>query len=476
MAQPYNYSLNVPSPMQAFGQAFNVGAAGQKAKEDRQARELALKRQEEGNTLVNEYFETPADQRTYDQALRIGMYNPQFAELAQKQFDALSEQQQQSAFTDATQIHSALLNVLAGETDFEILDQILDRRVQATKGNPGLNKMWSDARELARTDPDAAELMVASRIATLPGGKDYFATMKARGEEARAAQLQPGAIKKQTQELQRSSIDTNKILAEMGGDMSLLTTEDVVSLGPAAVDSLSRLSKLTKRQQAATAAKDDRAITKLDNEIRAQQDDFRRKAQEEVTKVAEEVTSINNLLTSVNEALSLGSVKPTVGWGGTAIQAATGGIQGREYFPSFRDDVLNFERQLETIDAQGFLAQVPKMAGTGTLTETEGKMLTRALGNLSLVQGSENLIKNLKQIQKIMIVASERSEKRFGSFLERQKEADLEPMNLPNLIFVEQANEWMERPRNTTDEVWSKFIEFQKVPASNDEYNPMDVR
>jgi hypothetical protein len=365
---------------------------------------------------------------------------------------------------------------LSGETDPEIVDQIFARRVEATRGDPGLNKMWVDAREIAKTDPEGAEAMVGTRIAQLPGGKEYFATMKARGEEARAAQLQPGAIKKQTQELQRGSIDTNKILAEMGGDMSLLTTEDVVSLGPAAVDSLSRLSKLTKRQQAATAAQDDRAITKLDNEIRAQQDDFRRKAQEEVTKVAEELTSINNLLTSVNEALSLGSVKPTVGLGGTAIQAATGGIQGREYFPSFRDDVLNFERQLETIDAQGFLAQVPKMAGTGTLTETEGKMLTRALGNLSLVQGSENLIKNLKQIQKIMIVASERSEKRFGSFLERQKEADLEPMNLPNLIFVEQANEWMERPRNTTDEVWSKFIEFQKVPASNDEYNPMDVR
>lgn len=476
MAQPYNYSLNVPSPMQAFGQAFNVGAAGQKAKEAREARELALQRQEEGNRLVMKYFETPVDQRSFDQILQISMYNKPFADMAQQSFDMLSEQQQQSAFTDATQIHSALLNVLAGETDFEILDQILDRRIQATKGNPGLNKMWSDAREMARTNTEGAELMVATRIAALPGGKEYFATMKARGEEARAAQLQPGAIKKQTQELQRGAIDTNKILAEMGGDMSLLTTEDVVSLGPAAVDSLSRLSKLTKRQQAATAAKDDRAITKLDNEIRAQQDDFRRKAQEEVTKVAEEVTSINNLLTSVDEALRLGSVKPTVGFGGTAIQAATGGIQGREYFPSFRDDVLNFERQLETIDAQGFLAQVPKMAGTGTLTETEGKMLTRALGNLSLVQGSENLINNLKQIQKIMIVASERSEKRFGSFLERQKEADLEPMNLPNLIFVEQANEWMERPQNTTDEVWSKFIEFQKVPASNDKYNPMDVR
>jgi hypothetical protein len=215
MAQPYNYSLNVPSPMQAFGQAFNVGAAGQKAKEAREARELALQRQEEGNRLVNEYFETPADQRTYDQALRIGMYNPQFAELAQKQFDALSEQQQQSAFTDATQIHSALLNVLAGKTDFEILDQILDRRVQATKGNPGLNKMWSDARELARTDPDAAELMVASRIATLPGGKEYFDTMKARGEEARAEEERPFKLRAATADSLLKEANLSVALLEM---------------------------------------------------------------------------------------------------------------------------------------------------------------------------------------------------------------------------------------------------------------------
>jgi len=215
MAQPYDYSLNIPSPLQAFGQAFNVGAAGQKAKEARQARELALQRQEEGNRLVNEYFETPADQRTYDQALQIGMYNPQFAELAQKQFDALSEQQQQSAFTDATQIHTALLNVLKGETDFEILDQILDRRVQATKGNPGLNKMWSDARELARTDPDAAELMVAARIATLPGGKDYFATMKTRGEEARAEEERPFKLRAATADALLKEANSSVALLEM---------------------------------------------------------------------------------------------------------------------------------------------------------------------------------------------------------------------------------------------------------------------
>lgn len=42
MAQPYDYSLNIPSPLQAFGQAFNVGAAGQKARYAREDRAAAI--------------------------------------------------------------------------------------------------------------------------------------------------------------------------------------------------------------------------------------------------------------------------------------------------------------------------------------------------------------------------------------------------------------------------------------------------
>ena len=72
-----------------------------------------------------------------------------------------------------------------------MVDEIIARRVDATKGNPALNKMWSDAREIARTDPEAAEAMVGARIATLPGGKEYFDAMKTRGEEARAVALDP---------------------------------------------------------------------------------------------------------------------------------------------------------------------------------------------------------------------------------------------------------------------------------------------
>jgi hypothetical protein len=197
MAQPYDYTLNIPSPLDAFSKAFNVGAAGQKAKYAREDREAAIARKEAETLDVNNFFNKPLAERTSDDYLRLGMINPELAEMAQKQWDSKSEAEQGVAFRDATQIHAALTNLLSGETAPEIVDQIFASRVEATRGDPVLNRMWVDARELAKTNPEGAEAIVGSRIAVLPGGKDYFATMKTRGEESRAAAMQAATLKGQ---------------------------------------------------------------------------------------------------------------------------------------------------------------------------------------------------------------------------------------------------------------------------------------
>ena len=393
MAQPYNYSLNVPSPMQAFGQAFNVGAAGQKAKEARQARELALERQEEGNRLVNEYLETPAGQRTYDQALRIGMYNPQFAELAQKQFDALSQQQQQSAFTDATQIHSALLNVLAGETDFEILDQILDTRVQATKGNPGLNKMWSDARELARTDPDAAELMVASRIATLPGGKDYFATMKTRGEEARAAALQPGKIKELADKVRFQEFEGFQNLAEAGVDIMAMVADDSEIRGP-----LQQIAKRQGQLNLAERAGNARAAEKLELEIAALKDAAQEKAQTKVNDVSNALAGSEDLIGFIDKIIKAGGDPKDTG---SALHETTGSYAGA--LPTLYQPNVNFEAMINTLKSKIYLDKVALMRGTGPLSDREGLKLETAMRSLELRQSPQRFYDNLLEIQKLAV-------------------------------------------------------------------------
>jgi len=417
MAQPYDYSLNIPSPLQAFGQAFNVGAAGQKAKEAREARELALQRQEEGNRLVNEYFETPADQRTYDQALRIGMYNPQFAELAQKQFDALSEQQQQSAFTDATQIHTALKNVLTGETDFEILDQILDRRVQATKNNPGLNKMWVDARELARTDPDAAEMMVAARIATLPGGKDYFATMKTRGEEARAAALQPGKIKELADKVRFQELEGFKGLAEAGVDIMAMVADDSEIRGP-----LQQIAKRQGQLNLAERAGDARAAEKLELEIANLKDTAQEKAQTKVNDVSNALAGSEDLIGFIDKILEVGGKPEDTG---SPIHEVFGSIAGA--VPTVQQENVDFEAMIETLKSKIYLDKVALMRGTGPLSDREGAKLETAMRSLELRQSPEKAYQNLLEIQQLAVDNRALIEEKYGDLSQIQAVASGAP-------------------------------------------------
>ena len=153
--------------------------------------------------------------------------------------------------------------------------------VQATKGNPGLNKMWSDARELARTDPEGAELMVATRIATLPGGKDYFATMKTRGEEARAAALQPGKIKELADKVRFQEFEGFQNLAEAGVDIMAMVADDSEIRGP-----LQQIAKRQGQLNLAERAGNARAAEKLELEIANLKDAAQEKAQTKVNDVS----------------------------------------------------------------------------------------------------------------------------------------------------------------------------------------------
>ena len=393
MAQPYDYTLNVPNPMQAFNQAFKVGADQRIVLEQAAAREQAAKMQEEGNRLAMEYFETPADQRSYDQVLQISMYNKPFADMAQKSFDMLSEQQQQSAFTDATQIHSALRNVLAGETDFEILDQILDRRIQATKGNPGLNKMWSDAREIARTNPEGAELMVATRIAALPGGKDYFATMKTRGEEARAAALQPGKIKELADKVRFQEFEGFQNLAEAGVDIMAMVADDSEIRGP-----LQQIAKRQGQLNLAERAGNARAAEKLELEIANLKDAAQEKAQTKVNDVSNALAGSEDLIGFIDKIIKAGGDPKDTG---SALHETTGSYAGA--LPTVQQENVNFEAMINTLKSKIYLDKVALMRGTGPLSDREGAKLETAMRSLELRQSPQRFYDNLLEIQRLAV-------------------------------------------------------------------------
>lgn len=424
MAQPYDYSLNIPSPLQAFGQAFNVGAAGQKARYAREDRAAAIAKKASDDAFIEAMFAIPVQDRTQDQYLRLGMINPQIAELAQQQFDALSEQQQQNAFLDATQIHTALRGSLLGETDFEMVDQIIARRVDATKGNPALNKMWSDAREIARTDPEAAEAMVGARIATLPGGKEYFDAMKTRGEEARAVALDPQKraeqklkVKKLQDEIKFNELEGFQTMAEAGVDILSLVAEDAQIRGP-----LEQIAKRQKQLQLAEKAKNTAAAEKLQLEIANLKNTAQEKAQTKINDVNNALSGSDDLITFINKILEAGG-SPTDS--DSAIYEVFGTIAGA--LPSLKQENVNFEKMIDTLKSKIYLDKVALMRGTGPLSDREGAKLETAMRSLDLRQGPQQAFDNLREIQELAVANQGLIKKKYGDIPTLERQAAGEP-------------------------------------------------
>ena len=411
MPQPYDYSLNIPSPIQAFGQAFNVGAAGQKARYAREDRAAGIAKKETETAAVESFFAKPLAERTSEDYLRLGMINPQIAEMAQSQWDSMSEDRQQVAFRDATQIHTAIRNSLSGETDPEIVDQIFASRVEATRGDPGLNKMWVDARELAKLDPEGAEAMVGTRIAQLPGGKDYFATMKTVGEESRAAQLQPGKIKEN--KLQVKKLENEIKFKEFEGFQSMAEAGvDVVSMVAEDAGIRSTLEQVAKRQTQKFLAErnnDLKAAEKIDLEIQKLKDTAQEKAQSKLNDASNAMSGSNDLIGFIDEIVEYGGDPEDTGG---ALYETTGSYTA--LFPTLQQPNVNFEKMIDTLKSKIYLDKVALMRGTGPLSDREGAKLETAVRSLDLSQGPQRFYDNLIKIQKLAVDNQSLIQKKYG--------------------------------------------------------------
>jgi hypothetical protein len=94
-------------------------------------------------------------------------------------------------------------------------------------------------------------------------------------------------------------------------------------------------------------------------------------------------------------------------------QAATGPVSSR-FIPTLRQATADFEGLIETLGAQAFLAQIPQIKGTGSLSENEGNKLQESLQNLSLKQSPERLQENINEAVRLLTKARENIAIRSG--------------------------------------------------------------
>lgn len=84
---------------------------------------------------------------------------------------------------------------------------------------------------------------------------------------------------------------------------------------------------------------------------------------------------------------------------------ATGPVTSR--LPTVSQDVSDYESLIETLGSQAFLAQIPKIRGTGALSENEGNKLQASLQNLSTKQSAERLQENINEAVRLLTKARE---------------------------------------------------------------------
>jgi hypothetical protein len=168
MLQPIDYRLNVQSPFEAALSGFKLGAAGQEAQAQRQAREAAVleaERLRKNNAAVQALLANP--NATAQQYREVASTLPaDQRKMLQESFDALSKEEQASQLQFGGQVMSALVGKKP-----DVALNLLTTRAQAERnaGREDKAKATESTIEMMKLNPDNAMHILGISMAGVPG-------------------------------------------------------------------------------------------------------------------------------------------------------------------------------------------------------------------------------------------------------------------------------------------------------------------
>lgn len=205
MAQPYNYMLDIPNPVDAVSQSmangFNMAARVDQAQQQREQVELQRQQQAQMNADLLGLANNPSPEN-YTKVMTV---YPQLSENLKRAYDTMDDGKKKTTLSVASQSYAALLN---GQP--EIAKQVLNDAALAYE-NSGQKKDAGVIRGYAKlidNNPTAARTSIGLMMAATDPDKfkDIYSTL---GQEGRAEQMQPydiaesqaktGLVKAQTQ-------------------------------------------------------------------------------------------------------------------------------------------------------------------------------------------------------------------------------------------------------------------------------------
>lgn len=395
MVAPIDYTLNVKSPFEAAVQGYGLGANMAQMQAQREAAQVAtqqaqanLERQQAAQKATQELFANPNP--TAQDFIRVASMLPEKEAASMRaNWEALSKERQDNSLKFSGQVLSAF-----NSGNPEIGTKLLMDRAEAERnsGNEKEAKAYETWAEIAKTNPQSAMKALGVMVAQVPGGDKVIESIGKLGAESRAEAEAPAKLKESEAKAEKAAVEARfaestavQEIEKRGWDIKKIQNDIQVAKENnriAAINaSIAREANQIKRQEMGL---------RLD-EMKQKRDDLIR------TKVAEVEAARGDMDNFLNTADRVLKTPEDV------IRSATGPISS--FMPTLTQDTANFEALIETLGSQAFMAQIPKMKGTGALSEKEGEKLQSSLQNLSLKQGDAQLIANVKEAQRLILKA-----------------------------------------------------------------------
>lgn len=386
MAQPSNYSLNLPDPTQSImagaGNALQLAGVIQSF----QANEAALSKAQaaaERQKQMQADFGALYDNPTIDSVNKISIKYPEMSEHLDRIHGNISEAEKTERMGQGFKFSAALTSDDPEEAVRMAQEQAVAYR---NKGMEAEAKEMEDLSTLVKTDRKQAVLntnMMLSRLAGPEKAAETLAKLEAerrlRGLEG--AELTAAQAKAHTAAVESEFALSNAVMEQQkkGWDITkIMLDHDIAKEN-------SRIAALN-----AATAKESNEIKREDLALQAQQAKIKRE-----DLIRERTAEVVAGRTDVDELLNLiADIKKTPN---DTMRAAMGGIDSM--VKTVQPDVLAFERKLETLQAKQFLTQAEKLKGA--VSNADKEAIENERGNLRLDNDWRALMSTLDNMERV---------------------------------------------------------------------------
>lgn len=417
---PINYAVDVQSPFEAAIGGFKLGAdvaTVQAAQQKRELENRALAQaQLQQVELANLYKNPNATAADY---ARVSAFLPKDqAAIVTQGFEAQTKEKQQNTLRSGAQVYTAIKS-----GNLPVAEMRLKEQAEALRaaGKEKEAQGFDDLSNIIRINPTGAQTSIALTIAGLPGGKDFLDNADKALSTIREEAEAPSKLKEAVAKASEAAVKAANAVATAPDDIAKAKAQRLLEEAKAkeaqvTADFARAKATLDARQQAATLRKTDAdilidkenariaalnaAAAKETNNLKRQElqqkiDDAKEKRdaadREQQALVSNQVADIDNFL---NTAQRIKNTPKDI------IKSATGPVN--QILPTLTTNVADFEALVEALGSQAFIAQIPKIKGTGSLSEKEGDKLQASLQTLSLKQSPERLIENVDEAVRLL--------------------------------------------------------------------------